>query len=49
MKLEGTISAFTANKNIECAKTLLTMLKKQRKDPQLLLGDIFNQINHKNQ
>lgn len=41
MKMEGSISAWKATKNMQCAKKLLMMLMMQEKNRQLSLGDIF--------
>lgn len=41
MKTEGSITTWTANHNIACAKILLSMLRKHKKDPQLNLYDLF--------
>jgi Ni2+-binding GTPase involved in maturation of urease and hydrogenase len=44
MKMQGKINANTATHNIECAKTLLRMLKKHDKNRQLNLNDLFEQM-----
>lgn len=38
LKLEGSLSPWTATHNLECATTLLKLLKKFKKEPQ---GDLF--------
>lgn len=44
MKLQGSISAWTASHNVACVKALLTMLRKHKKDPQLNLFDLFEKV-----
>ena len=40
-KIEGRISDYTATKNMEITKRLITMLTKAKKDPQLDLYQLF--------
>lgn len=42
--LRGEITAYTADRDLACAKQLLKMLKKHKKDPQLNLQDIFEKL-----
>lgn len=44
MKLYGKISANAADRNLSCARTLLKLLVKHKKNPQLNLEDLFNEI-----
>lgn len=41
---QGTMNEFVARKKIHMQETLLKMLKKHQKNPQLNLEDLFNQL-----
>jgi hypothetical protein len=41
MKLSGAITAFNADHRLECARTIVRLLKKQKNNPQLSLDELF--------
>jgi hypothetical protein len=45
MKLTGKISANAADHKLECARTILRLLKKYDRNPQLNLQDEFAKMN----